>query len=348
MHLDSALSIFGSLAIAVGLTALGALPAAAEEARCAELGASCVCSEPLNTDTYHQGSWASTGRRHYADPADSTTMECGGSSTINNWEAIRVVPKSDPAAGLPSDASIDWVMKSVNDSYDPFEIDVGAGFVSGSTRRVCQRAYVKFSKPFTGFGQTSSQGTYCGANKQQEFWFGGTTGIQLSNTGGGGNFDLWCGPFSNCPSSNELNEQYGAGGQLVLSDCQDNWCIQEICLSGDIQGGTSLTLEGTFEQVGVPQPKKTTYMRQNIGSQGSGLSGAWPITGYRECSGGGAIGSNPDVGYRLFSHVMVAAWNSDAGQTIGPAAEFGASTSGGGGALAPAAPILCQPGAPCP
>ena len=51
------------------LVHLGAGNAHSEEQRCTELGASCLCSEPLNTTTF-------AGGPDFWNPADSTTKQC--------------------------------------------------------------------------------------------------------------------------------------------------------------------------------------------------------------------------------------------------------------------------------
>lgn len=294
------------------------------ELRCIELGSSCGASEPMNTASFTTstgGACADGVNANFSDSSGSTEL---GNSAWTNCGGLSMVPASGDA-GLPSGATASYVAKLSPVSASGREMAVSG--VPAGTQRHCTRVYTRFSTAFRGFSG-------CGANKITEFWGGGITKIQLSEAGG--EFNLWAGGMSSPPnhSSSPLctgddtpyrccngngfgceDVLYSTGNDVFPSDCTNNWCRVEMCVSGaDVESGNGLTLEGYVTQVGVASPKRIDFTATNVGNMAGSFTETWVRTGYREtCSSGSD--------YFYMSHGMTANWPTNSGQTIGAACE---------------------------
>jgi hypothetical protein len=280
----------------LGLCAALALvrPSLAEEQRCRELANICLASEPMNTDDYQLGVCKDP---EDIDFADSTTIEATRAWT----RCASSTPVLAASVGLPMvGAPISYVMQ-VSGGIGTFSL---TGGWTSATRRLCARAYRRFSSNYAGFGT-------CEANKQQEFVFGGGAAIQHSESGLD-QFILWAGGMSDPPPGNELDT---SGPHLVIADCASNWCRQEICISGNVAAGTGISLEGRVDQVGVANPKQMSWVKTPVGDGPGPLTDVWAALAYRQRCGA-------PQGYAYLSHVMVAAWDADQGQYIGRAIEI--------------------------
>ena len=318
------------LGVVLLLSLPGILWAGPAELRCVELGESCVASEPMNTNNY-QVNCSGQADIDFADSEGPGSKEMTRAYTRCDRQSAVSTSVSD--VGLPSGTSqIDWVMRVDPDGANNVA-HAGSSVPSGN-RRLCQRVYRKFSPNYRGF-------IGCGANKQQEFWSSQSTIIQLSDgRGTTGSIGLWAGAMtwggSWLPSS----------GSISHTDCDNNWCRQEICISSgqDIRDLRNVSLEGYITQVGVPNPKRIEYSKTLVGNDrlGGTLGELWTTTGYREsCSGSSAA----EVGHHYVSHAMIAAWSTDSGQFVGAAPEV----EGDGGVnptppspVPPAAPVLLE------
>lgn len=339
-------------ALTVVLIVVGAVPLASAqsaEERCLEMGSSCTASEPMNTNTYtFPGGSCSLG-----ESVDFGDSEGTGAKEVSqpwvNCSGIAPQASSTTDVRLPTGTSRIQYVPKISPVSDTSVHQMEVFNVPAGTKRHCIRTYRKFSANYQGFSA-------CGANKQQEFWFGDRTAIQLSESGGP--FNLWAGGMSNPPTSESQCTGSGVpyaccygpndgckevvaatGDALRFGDCKDNWCRQEICISGsDVTSGQNLTLSGYVTQVGTgtARAKRIDYPATPVGSGVGTLSSSWVATGYRErCA-------NTSDGYFYLSHAMAASWPSDSGQFIGAAAEV----EGGGSSTAPppvvplAAPVL--------
>lgn len=271
------------------------------EQRCDELGDACLMSETLDTEEY-----VSVNAQDI-DFANSTSKEATRAWTRHSVEPVHT---GDARVAMPAGSSVSWVLQSNEWGHGTGHMNLSSDIVPPGTRRLCVRSYIRFSEDFVSMGQGTDTG-YCGANKIMEL-FHGSTDVQLSNTGGD-NIQLWCGPYSTCPVSNELDEAQLAGGAGIAA-CTHSWCRAEMCLSGDVAGSGPNALEGYVEQVGVANPGRKEFVRTNVGHTHGALSEIWPATGYRQCEGS-------DLGVKWISHAMVAAWPSDEGQFVGRSRE---------------------------
>ena len=82
-----------------------AVASGAAELRCQELGSNCLCSEPLNTQTYiRQCDLVDNTCWYQFNPADSTTKECKG---LGGYAGF---PFTEVSNGNPSD--VIWEVKT--------------------------------------------------------------------------------------------------------------------------------------------------------------------------------------------------------------------------------------------
>lgn len=95
-----------SLVIAIALVGSAHEARAETEARCSELGESCVCSEPMNTDTYTLiagTDWAwNPGDTTAGDKECNTSGQAGGFVEVNGFDThYSTVSDGAPLAALP-------------------------------------------------------------------------------------------------------------------------------------------------------------------------------------------------------------------------------------------------------
>lgn len=301
--------------------------ATAEEQRCKELEANCVCSEPLNTNT-----WRAVSSNGWS-PADSTVKECGAAPL---W--VRSDWSPEPATGLGLPSRIQWVARRGPESGDDTtQLSGRSDTVTSATRRVCVRFYTRYTSDYQ-----AKSAPLCEANKFSELSFGGSNTAlhwdwaesraeRLTIINFDGNRDGAPDPSYNLAKT----------GPLTIEGCRSQWCYAEMCASGRIAAGTDIQAEGHVR--GVSDGRRVDWPKARIGTacvkgtcKGGKLAAVLIVNAYRQKTCGGS---------RYVSHAMQAQWDSDQGQLIGPAYEI--EGDGGGRAAdvlgAPGAPILQVP-----
>lgn len=287
------------------------------EARCAELGSSCLMSEPLNTATYNCVS-------NVVDFADSEGAGAKEATAGLASASATACGKNDPVASSVSDvdlptgtSTISYVMKA--GLKEVKMIDNTFSGVSG-LKRYCMRHYRKFSSsPAFATFQT------CGGDKGLEIWSSSSTLFQYNEHGDPAHlFSSDLGAWSSGDAANHDTTP----PDIFLTDCTDNWCRIELCLSttdADIRNLTNVTVTAYAAQVGVASPKSASTTPRFIGSSSfGGMNGNWPYVTYRHDFGNNETCASEDAaewGYSYYTHVMTAGWTTDSGQTIGAACE---------------------------
>jgi cysteine-rich repeat protein len=285
-------------------------PLGGMERRCAELGDNCRCSEPLNTDTFTRAN-PGTPTEYFLNPTDSTTKACNSPDTL--WSDRRWYPQ--PESSLTSDGWGDRLPPGNTVTYVGAADGSGAKRMDGevalsSTRRMCFRHYVMFHSDNTPMPN------YCN-NKLMEIGIGSQSQLILSQLAGTTTLHIWGALFQYLDESLGNANNYGTG-TLDYDDCCGKWCIAEMCVSGNIEQGTDLTLEGYMRNIITGEERTWDHYLGYSRSGGGAYAYQWIVNAYNQ----GNPPSTPCVNpARLISHGMQAEWDTDAGQWIGPACE---------------------------
>ena len=233
-------------ALLIGIAVLLSVPAFAAEQRCSELGANCVCSEPMNTNVVvNVGAWA--------NPGDSTTKECtieafGDPSLVGlaiQSGGTTITGASDPIVlgRLPNrTAALQFYVRSINNYADNFNIGhtqayattraamdplipgtvtTGARTEYVATARVVARAYMYHSDNFTFTGGNNGQCT--NFKRLQADTILATHGDQTDPSISAYNFgwefdDAQCAAFGSGPGCGHFKRN-GIGGTNLVEDC---------------------------------------------------------------------------------------------------------------------------------
>ena len=157
--------------LAVVLLALfPGIVSAGNEARCAELGAACICSEPMNTDTYD----VIVAGTHFG-PSDTTTKECAAENQAGAIIADAVpggvfsnrytpINSGEAITALPAAHTNTWVL----------QIGMNAGQMStrfptsAPSARIAYRGYRYWSSDYDWTGQNG--GSCLNSSKVMQAW----------------------------------------------------------------------------------------------------------------------------------------------------------------------------------
>jgi len=315
--------------------------ASAAEQRCTDLGANCICSEPLNTNSLVPAS-----NPDYLNPADSTTKQCG---TFQN-APVRPAADFSAVAAYDLPAGINYVLRRRGNggaTTAQIETPIGASLHTSSTRRICLRWYTRLSADY----QYKAAGV-CESFKFGELQWASGAGWGVhwdfaEGSGGGGERMTIARFDSNSNGAAEDSYNLGNSGAWVSKYMKAEWTYAELCASGQIQAGLGISIEGYVR--GVDSGKTRTWPKTLIGDAcaqiypatnpaancgSAGTVGGLGINLYRGADQGGA----GCTGTRDTTHFLVAAWDSDAGQLIGAASEVEGGTPPPAGV--PTGPIL--------
>ena len=339
------------------------LPVRAEEARCGQLGASCVCSEPfqMTSFTHPVGAWN-------WNPNDSTTKECGeeavGAPIARNTQDLIGSLDATALSKLPTGNSVSRFMTAPTGHTSTFFVgatttikNLGATF----NRRVSMRGYI-YHSPEYNFGNDNPA---C----HSKFLQGQVGSWHIENALG----DLAMYQFTNSnwgPSSIFPRDccwgSPGAQVHLTKQDWRGRWFRVEVVVTN---------------RAGGPSPngvRYVVYMKDvtkgvtQINGGNEFVANDWRVAGPGPAPWGGwdNITSNPAqanmafnlyrsteisspnphqcLGFRAISHMMVAGWDTDSGQRIGSALEVegvsgainGSGTGTGTQPVRPPPPVL--------
>src|SRR5437867_4259560 len=155
---------------------------AANEARCGVLGANCICSEPMNTN-----SWVDALAGHNWNPADTTSADkqCGSYNGVANAPlstsgGVQSTPASsgEDIAALPADHTVTFVLRMATENGAFFGHRAANG-VPTALRAI--RFYKYYS---TAYNAQSDTGSSCNANKLAQFGPGFPQGPIFTFEGG--------------------------------------------------------------------------------------------------------------------------------------------------------------------
>lgn len=315
----------GALTLALGL--LTGANAIAQEQRCDELGASCVCSEPMNVS---DGGIPSG--HDFSDSPSASECDRFGKFYDSNKSSSQVRTVSE--SGMPAGNTTSHVLE-VTDAGGAIVWLNGRPRPAASDERVCVRYYFQVSSDFSGAGP-NNVGCPSERNKLLQFSFGSASPYQVAEYPGGscqGPPGSGLAPYGKITS---IQHGMSSGGAISLSpgvdwtSCSEGegWCRLESCVHGDLQSGRNIYVDTKIKalRTGV-ESVKLNHGPINPG-QGLSLASADIFHGQ---------GSGP-VGSRFISHFMQAAWSTDAGQWIGSAYEVESGSEGGQGGTTPPTP----------
>ena len=344
-------------------SALGTNVYAAAEARCNELGANCVCSEPFNTGSFTyqipRYIFTDSGKPCNANGEGGQAIRNTGDLTMSNDPGLRGALTTNPFVthvlrGPEGHINL-WYMGHLMPDSPPFE------------KRVAMRWYLYHSPNY--------EGSYDGACTNQK-WVQNTTSPHIPGYGVAMNIVTsnnlnsvtyynfyqfypgfqdccWQGPqvgFPNAdqgPQGSELrgkwwrlelvmtnirggNAPNGARIQLYMKNITDNQAERLVIDSnGSAHGFNDFTPSANLTPMVCGNPPCTAQ----TGTPAPIVN--WRPSLYRESASGGGC-----KGFNAVSHFLLAGWATDGGQRIGAASEV----EGGGGPVPelPAPPGLLQ------
>lgn len=308
----------------------------AEEKRCNELGANCICSEPFNTNSYtvNNGAWY--------NPADSTSKECR-SSGVNPGGPLEQIGGGTFSAGMNTPSSGEAINALPSGHTNTYVLAAnegrGFGFIGGKmppgtpTARMAVRFYKYWSTNYAWVG-----GACLNSNKLAEFGYNGagTMGPIFTETAGTwafygvtNNGGIW-NQYSECCSK-------GPGGVPgpSLSSIRGKWLRVEIILHNAAPTGAATKWEVYLKNVTDNTPEIKIIDTSIATTMPEGGSANWSSSNATSLHPGNLINeisldgfrNGTCSGYAAVSHYLAAAWSTDAGQRIGAATEM----EGGGG-----------------
>jgi len=349
------------LSIAILMATMLGLPsqsyAASPEQRCTDLGANCICSEPLNTTTYT----VVPGTNFAFNPADSTTKECAVEGLAG--AVYEIDPNENPDVRATNDSTVmNRLPPGHTNSFvlrGPIDNTVGLLFIgtklkpSDPTARVAIRAYVFYSPTFNFHNDTNP--AFQGCNNSGKIWQpwpssspGSGPILQSSADGIGWGAYSWArySPFIDCCT---LGPGYDPASLVSSDGKRGRWWRTELIITKRDSGGVQF--KAYFKDVTNNGPEFVAWDTSKACGTTPEPPGCGPGTGWTSVMATGLI--PPSVvdnllldgfrdkgtgtsctGFAAYAHIMVAGWNTDAGQRIGPAKEI----EGGGTASSPSAP----------
>jgi hypothetical protein len=296
----------------------------AAEQRCNELGANCVCSEPLNTNVFSRQSSA------WMNPADSTTKECtmidqyAGAVLERNGQDLFGSNDGTVLSKLPSGHKVNYFVRPPDNHQGGLLAGHFVGAPSQFEPRFAVRWYVYLSPnfEFQGMGQ-------CQNSKFAESNIASHVGMDASNMSMY-NFLDWT-PSQDCC-------MHGPGPSMVqpATYFRGKWVRVEWVVTKGSGPGTVVKMylknvtDNTPEVTIVDTSLPGTELTQSSTRTPPRRLASWVINAHRWSPSGACNG------WEGFSHYMMAGWTTDQGQRIGPAYEI--EGGGGGGATADVPP----------
>lgn len=318
------------------------------ELRCAELGANCVCSEPLNTTTYN------SLFGYDFNPADSTTKQCtkatssAPGSTLEDSAGFRYVVETSGAmhTALPNKIS---GLKLLRTKTSAEGNAAGGGQFIGhefatteKTARIALRGYKYFSSDY----QLYRPGTCENSSKLMQI--GQDASLSAIVSGTGGSYDMYGWINWNFGSLNCCTVAPGGlpfVGQYTESNINGKWMRYEMIINNTLPSGPVTTFQLYAKNItdNLPEIKIVDSTIETLDPS------ADPTNPNSNQSWTRAIATTvkPNqrisqivfnlfrrdncTGYIGLTHILAAAWDVNAGQRIGPAVEI----EGGAGSNPP-------------
>jgi hypothetical protein len=293
---------------------LWASHARAEEQRCAELGASCVCSEPMNTTTF-------AGGPDFWNPADSTTKQCSveaastGGAIVRTSKTITSSADATALSRLPSGHSVSRFVRAEDNHLGTFSVGNGTP-VTSSLVRLAARWYIWHTPTFDFKLEGSCDNSKITVHEHA---------VVIDYTGG---FHTY-GYQNFKPSSDCCVSGPGPHSGLPTSEMKGKWWRFEVILTN--RSGPNFDMKMYAKNVTDNGPELTLIdlasNSQTNRMTPPSLMSAIVSNNHRYSASGQCRG------WIGISHYMMAGWTTNAGQRIGAAREI--ESGGGGGTIPP-------------
>jgi len=326
------------LTLSTGIPLGIAVPTDAQEARCGEVGANCVCSEPMNAATM-------THTPPYYAVNDGGTKKCAvenqAGKVIARWDAdLFESNDATTLAKLPAGHRVSRFVRGADGHVGIYWVGSSLSSLGSQyVKRTAMRWYVYYSPNFE-FAYTNQ----CQNHKNFETENMVTTmrGTDSAGSGdgahsiygwlaGGWNRKLDC-CFAGPNSVNYFGPSFDT--------YRGSWIRFEAIVTNRAGGGSPNGFRFQMYQKNVTTNGPDELVLDTAGKFYSGLDawGAWTdltpsarqdwftFAGYRQ---------NVCAGYYGFSHLMIAGWDTDSAQRIGAASEI---EGGGTPSPSPSAP----------
>jgi len=318
---SSAASGAGAGATTSGSTGAGGA-AVGEEQRCKDLGGSCICSEPMNTNLLPNVGDA------WQNPSDSTTRECtmlGDTPAAALERPEQDLFGSDEAAvlaALPPGNSVGYFVRAPDGHQGMWGVGHYPGVPSQFEKRAAARWYIYHSPDY----EFAFEGT-CTNSKFAQFQ-GGVLDASFGYVHMY-NFLDWA-PSSDCcmvgPGPSNLTKEDWRGkwwrAEVVFTNLSGPGFVAKVYLKNITDGLPEMTV--------VDLEYGPTYSSQNVVEWAPSATLTPPvrqdkiyINNFRWADPSGVSPTPTGVcaGWRGVSHYMVAGWDTDEGQRIGAAVE---------------------------
>ncbi len=325
--------------LALGICIISALNTLAAEKRCTDLGANCVCSEPLQATTYNN-----YGTNSHWNPNDSTNLECngegfGGAAVVRNaGTTVDLLASSDATAlsKLPSGHKVQRFLAGPQNHKGIWFTGHTMPDSTTFAKRIAMRYYIYHSPDFN-FSKENDPTTSFGCNAKLLQFDAGLLGDITHGAIHMYNFTDWPKPQDCCrtgpgPSDNNL----------LRADWQGKWWRVEAIMvnRNSANTGQHWRLQVYLKNVTDGAAEKLVVDTDTPGTQLNSVNPRIPsavmskllVNLFR-----GENYANQCFGFEGISHYMVAGWNTDDGQRILGASEI----EGSGGS-----PSLPTPRAP--
>lgn len=324
-----------TIVLALGL---GNSPIAyAAEARCTELGANCVCSEPLQADQY-----VDYGSHSHWNPNDTANLECNGeglpgAAVVRNSAntVVDLIASSNATAlsRLPANHSVARFLAGPQNHQGIWFMGHTMPDDTTFAKRIALRYYIYHSGDYS-FSDPVDPSLGCNAKLLQ--FNSGLLGDVTHGSIHMYNFTTWPKPQDCC-----FEGPGPSGNNLTRDDWKNKWWRVEVVMVNRNAASTGQhwrmqvylknVTDGAAEKLVVDTDASGTQLTPVNPRIPESVMSKLLVNMYR-----GQNVANQCFGWEGLSHYMVAGWNTDAGQRIGAAKEI----EGGGSAdtQAPAAP----------
>jgi len=303
--------------------------AAGNEARCTELGANCVCSEPLQATAYPD-----YGTGSHWNPNDTTTKECdvegtpGAAIARNGWDLF---PSTDSTAlsRLPAGHSVSRFLGSPASHKGIFFVGHQMANDTTYVKRIAFRYYIYHSDAYN-FSDEIDPNQGCNSK-----WLQFNSGLLGDKTHGEVhmyNFLEFATGAEDCcfvgpgPAGNNMTRASWPGKWWRIEGIMTNRDAFTSGLHWRLQVYAKNVTDGTAEKLMIDTDEPGTELALVNPRRPGAIMGKFLVNNYR-----GENFANSCFGWTGTSHYMVAGWDTDAGQRIGAATEIESGGGGGGG-----------------
>ena len=290
-----------SIALAA-LSLIWAVNTQAAEQRCNDLGASCICSEPLQMTDF-----ADLGDKHW-NPNDTTTKECvqtaarSGSAVVRGVKPL-VSSDSTALAALPPGANVARFVRAEDNHQNMFFVGNGVP-VSASFVRLAARWYIWHTPTFDFVSEGS-----CNNSKIAQF----DNGSLVDYMGQFHTYNyLTFTPKVDCCMSGP-----GPNAGVPSSQMKGKWWRFEIVMTNRSGPGYNLKMYGKNITDNGPELVLIDLSRNSSVNKLTPPSlMSMILSNNHRWSASGSC-----RGWLGISHYMMAGWTTNAGQRIGAASE---------------------------